>query len=81
MNFPLLGSVALRPAAWRAQWALRGQSAQGIAGATRSDRRAEARGTLDARPAAISHRFWHGLLYALPIGIAFWAGVYFLLFT
>jgi hypothetical protein len=77
MNLVQIGSVALRPSAW-----LTGSSAPGNTGdnavAGHADQRVETRRVaIDSTPAEVPHRFWHGLMFALPLGIAFWVGVYF----
>lgn len=81
MEHAQLGSAVLRPRVWLSNWTSRialqfFPSAERLRG--EDDLKRVARPT-DTTPTEVSHRFWHGLMFALPVGIGFWVGIYFLI--
>lgn len=80
MEHAQLGSAVLRPRVWLSNWTHRISlqlfpSTVRMPGEVGLKRLAR---PTDTAPTEVSHRFWHGLMFALPVGIGFWIGIYFL---
>jgi hypothetical protein len=81
MDHAQLDSVVLRSHAWLSNWSSRIAHLHWPFASRRPDPTALTRvqrRSVEATSTEVGHRFWDGLMFALPFGIAFWIGLYFL---